>query len=100
MGCGNPYDYILVDVATGDALMVCVPCFIKQAADMVTAFIDPNNPMVAHAMTLSAANGSAQAPGPKGKPRGKNAPADSDDPGLFEAYDSVITADELPEAFR
>jgi hypothetical protein len=100
MGCGNPYDYILVDVATGDALMVCVPCFIKQAADMVTAFLNPYDPEVTGKIAFERIASGDIAPGPRGKPRGKNAPADSDDPGLFEAYDSVITADELPEAFR
>jgi hypothetical protein len=99
-GCGNPYDYILFDVQAGDTLFLCIPCFIKQAADMVTAFVDPDDASIRVAVTEAAmANGSIT-PGPSGRKRGHNAPAGDDDSGLFEEYDTVITVDELPPEFR
>jgi hypothetical protein len=34
------------------------------------------------------------------KKRGHNAPATSDDPDLFDAFEGIITEDELPEDFK
>lgn len=99
-GDGNPYDYILVDAQAGEVLFLCVPCFIKQAVDMVTAFTEPGSPEAIAATAVSATSNGAVAPGPAGRKRGHNAPANSDDADLFAAFDSVITADELGEEFR
>lgn len=100
LGCGNAYDYVLVDVRSGETLFVCVPCYVKLAQDMLTAILESDDPTVQAAMELSqqiAANG---VPGPKAKRGRRNAPADVDDPNVFEAFDSVVTANELPEEFR
>jgi len=99
-GCGNPYDYILVTVADGSTEFVCVPCFIRLAADMIEAITNPDNPEVAGKLAVVGLVPVDQAPGPKGKRRGRNAPATSDDPSVFAAFDSRIMPDELPEEFR
>jgi hypothetical protein len=90
----------MIDVMEGETLFACVPCFIKQAVDMVTAFTDPESPEAARAATMLGMAGGTQPPGPSGRKRGHNAPAASDDTGLFEQYDSVVTIDELPPEFR
>lgn len=99
-GCGNPYDYIIVTVADGTTELVCLPCFLKLASDVLEAVMNPDNPDVmaavadAKGLEQTAMNGS----GPK--PRGRNAPATNDDPDLFDAFDSVITVDDLPDEFK
>lgn len=99
-GDGNPYDYILVDAQAGEVLFLCVPCFIKQAVDMVTAFTDPDSPEASLAQQMQIQMAGNGVPGPTGRKRGHNAPANSDDADLFAAFDSVITADELGEEFK
>jgi hypothetical protein len=99
-GCGNPYDYIVVSVADGTTEFLCIPCYVKLAADMVTAITDPDDPIVKAAMADAALSAGQSTPGPKGKARGKNAPVTADDASIIEAYDSVITVAELPEEFR
>lgn len=99
-GCGNPYDFILVTVSDGSTEFVCMPCFIKLATDMLTAVMEADNPNVQAAVQWAASNGAESAPGPKPRSRGKNAPATTDDPNVFEAYDDVITVEQLPDEFR
>lgn len=99
-GCGNPYDYILVSVQDGSTELLCLPCMIKLAADMVTAITDPSNETVQQAMQLRGDVFGDQTPGPSGKPRGKNAPATAVDDDLFEEYDGVVTVEDLPDEFR
>lgn len=98
--CGNPYDYVMVDVQAGETMFLCVPCFIRVASDMVEAITNPDNPKVQFAITQEGMDAAEAAPGPTAKGRGKNAPAGSDDDDLLEAFNSVITVDELPDAFR
>lgn len=99
-GCGNPYDVIVIMVSDGTTEFVCIPCFVKLASDMVAAIVDGDDPNVKAAMEWASANPSESAPGPTGK-RGKhNAPATNDDPDLLDAFDDVITVDDLPEEFR
>lgn len=98
-GCGNPYDIIVVTVSDGTTEMLCMPCFIKMATDMVRAFIDADDPEVR--VALAAFTGTEQVPMSDNgiKPRGHNAPATSDDPDIIEAFDSVITVADLPPEF-
>lgn len=100
MGCGNPYDYVMIDVAASETLFLCVPCLIKQAVDMVTAFTEPTSPEAQLAGTQMLLDMTNVAPGPSPRPRGRNAPAGQDDPDLFDAYESRITVDDLPPEFR
>lgn len=99
-GCGNPYDYVIVSVSDNDVQMLCLPCYVRLAADMIAAVTEPDNPAVMEALRAVAMDNVTQAPGPSGKPRGHNAPAGTDDPGIFEAFDSVVTVDDLPDEFR
>jgi hypothetical protein len=99
-GCGNPYDYILIDVQSSTTEFLCLPDFIRLAADMVTAATDPDDKLAMEAAAYVAVNGEPAAPGPKGKRRGHNAPATNESADVFAAYDSLITADELGDEFR
>ena len=99
-GCGNPYDYILVDVQSGETLFLCVPCYVKTAADMIAAITDPDNPDVQAAMREAATGEQAPVTGTRVRRRGHNAPATADDPDLITAYDDRITVDELPDEFK
>lgn len=100
MGCGNPYDYVLVDVRSAEALMVCVPCYVRIAMDMVTALTDPDNPEVARMLAAVSSVMGEPVKGPSGKRGRRNAPAEMDNPDVFEAFDATVTADELSEEFR
>lgn len=99
-GCGNPYDVIIVMVADGTTEFLCMPCFIKLAGDTLAAITDSDDENVKAAMTWAASNPVDITPGPRGKSRGHNAPATNTDPDLIDAFEDVITVDELPEAFR
>lgn len=98
--CGNPYDYIIVSVIDNSVECLCVPCYIKLAADMVAAITDPDSPEILAKLQAVAQDNVDSAPGPRGKPRGRNAPAGNYDPDVFEAFDTVVTTDDLPEEFR
>lgn len=98
--CGNPYDVILIQVSDGTTQFLCIPCFIKLAAEVVEAMTNGESAQVQEAMSAYRATAGEPPPGPTGKGRGHNAPATATDPDLFAAYDDVVTADELPEAFR
>ena len=99
-GCGNPYDYIIISAADGQTEFLCMPCFVKLATDMIGALLDPDSPQVAEAIALARQESGEQVPGPSGQPRGRNAPATSGDSDLFAAYDSRLTADDLPDEFK
>lgn len=99
-GCGNPYDYVFVSVQDGTVEFLCLPDFLKLAEQIITAVTSPEGKEVMAA--LADAAGIEQAPmKDKGvKSRGRNAPTNNDDPDLFEAFDTVVTMDDLPEEFR
>jgi hypothetical protein len=99
-GCGNPYDFVMIDVRSGTTEFLCLPDFIRMASDLVAVVTDPSNPDFIKASTYAMATGEAPAPGPGGRGRGKNAPATNIDPDLFGKFDTVITVDELPPEFR
>lgn len=99
-GCGNPYDYVVVAVADGTTEFLCLPCYVKLAAEMVEAVTNADSQDVKKALSYSANLESAPMTSNGVRPRGKNAPVTSDDDDLVEAYSGVITEDELPEEFR
>lgn len=98
-GCGNPYDYIVVSVADNSTEMLCIPCYVRLAIDMVTAVTDMDDPKVQEAVRMMAGIKIDTVPGPTPKARGKNAPATTTDQDLIDAFDGAITIDDLPEEF-
>lgn len=99
-GCGNPYDYIVISVRDGSTEFLCLPCYVRLATDMVAAVIDRQNPQVAAALNTINADSVTTVDGPSGK-RGKhNAPVINEDPDLLDAFDAVITTDDLPDEFK
>jgi hypothetical protein len=99
-GCGNPYDYIVVSVADGTTEFLCMPCYVKLATEIIEAVTNPDSPTVQAALAEMGQVQQTAMNGQGPKRRGKNAPVDADDPDIIEAFDSVITVDELPEEFR
>lgn len=99
-GCGNPYDFVLVDVASAETQFLCTMCFMRIASQMITAMVDANDPQVVEAMAYALQAPAEQVPGPRARKRGKNPPVGTTDPGVFEAYDGVITTEDLPDEFR
>jgi|SRR5215469_4187443 len=99
-GCGNPYDYLFVDVASGTTEFLCLPCFVGLAQTLLTAVIDPSDPTVQAAVADATPLDKTPMNGRGSKARGRNAPVNSDDDDLLEAFDSVITVDDLPAEFR
>jgi hypothetical protein len=99
-GCGNPYDYILIDVRSGETLMLCLPCHLKVAADMVEMVTDPDSAVPYTVTPAGEAILSEGAPGPRPRRGRRNAPATADDPDLITSYEELITEDDLPDEFR
>lgn len=99
-GCGNPYDYVVINVADGTTDFLCLPCYVRLAADMVAAVTDPSDPKVQAAMADMQPFEAAPMSDNGIRARGHNAPATSEDDDLLEAYEGVITVDELPDEFK
>lgn len=99
-GCGNPYDVVVVIVEDATTSFLCIPCFLKLSADILQAITDGSNPEIMAKLALAQTDAIALVPGPGGKRRGKNAPAETDDPDLIAAYDDVVTVDDLSDEFR
>lgn len=99
-GCGRPYDYIMISVALGETQMLCIVCFLSLTRDMLASMVNPNDPEVLKAIAVFNAASGEQVPGPSGKPGRRNAPANSADSDLYDAYDDILTTEDLPEDFR
>lgn len=100
LGCGRPYDFIIIDVQSGTTEFPCVPCYLQLASDMLTAMLEPGNPDVQSALAAIGTVTTVPMDGNGAKRGRRNAPANSEDPDLMEAFDSVITVDELSDEFR
>lgn len=99
-GCGNPYDFVIVSVADGSTNFVCTPCYLKLAQEILNAVLNPDDPKVQRAMAeYEAGEQAPMARKPKTGRRG-HAPVGTDDEIGLEAFNSVITADDLPPEFR
>jgi hypothetical protein len=98
--CGNPYDYVVVQVSDGTTEFLCLPCFVKLASDMVEAVTNPASDSVTHAVNSATPVDHAPMMGVRPKRRGKNAPVTADDPDVFTQFSTTITVDELPDEFR
>lgn len=100
MGDGNPYDFVVVTVVDSTTLFLCAPCFVRTAMEMVQALTEPDSPEVKTA--LSRVGDTVTVPFDNGQVRGRghNAPAETEDPDLFEAFETVITVDELGDDFK
>lgn len=93
-GCGNAYDFVVVNVRDNSTEMLCAPCFCTLASNMIEAAVNPDNPTVVAAMALRQSIAADQVPGPTGRRGRRNPPATSHDPDLFAAYDPSADEDE------
>lgn len=100
LGCGNPYDVIVILVTDGETMFLCMPCYVRVASDVLEAFLDAANPKIQDAIRRANDTIRSQTPGPSGKSRGRNAPADNTDPDITSMFDSVISVEELPDEFK
>jgi hypothetical protein len=99
-GCGNPYDYVFISVRDGTTEFLCLPCFVRLAHDMLSAVTEPDPEQAASWLrTISPLDAAPMRESGPHK-RGHNAPATNDDPDLFDAFDAVITQDELGDEFK
>lgn len=92
-GCGNPYDVVLVMVLDGTTEFLCMPCFVQCAMAAIQAMTESDNPNVRTAMDAFSVNQSDMVPGPKANPGRRNAPATSDTPEAFGAFDESLALD-------
>lgn len=99
-GCGNPYDYVFISVRDGTTEFLCLPCFVRLAGDIVSAVVDVTPEKEMKWLKSMSPLTSTPMSGNGARRRGHNAPATSDDPELFDAFDDVITEDELPPEFK
>jgi hypothetical protein len=77
-----------------------MPCFVKLASDVLTAMTEGVSPEVAAELAAMTGDNIAPMNGSGVRARGKNAPVDTDDPDLVEAFDSRVTVDELGDEFK
>lgn len=99
-GCGNPYDYIVISVRDGTTEMLCLPCFVRLASDIVTAVTEPDPDQVMKWLHTISPLDPTPMKGRRARTGKHNAPATSSDPDIFDAYDASITTDDLPAEFR
>lgn len=93
-GCGNPYDYVIINVGDATTEFLCLVCLLKLCQEMINAVVNPDDPDVKAAMAEYAALDRTPMTSGRVRKRGKNAPADIDDDDLIEAFDSRVTDDE------
>ena len=93
-GCGNPYDYVIINVGDGTTEFLCLVCLLKLCQEMINAVINPDDPDVKAALAEYAGLDKVPMTSGRVRVRGKNAPADIDDDDLIEAFDSRVTEDE------
>lgn len=98
--CGNPYDYVFIDVRSGTTELLCLPCFLRLAHDILSAVTEPDPAQVAQWLRMISPLDQAPMKSNGAKRGRKNAPATNDDPDLFDTFDSRIDASELPAEFK
>lgn len=99
-GCGNPYDIIIVSVSDSTTELLCMPCFVRMASDVMEAITSPDSDAVQAAVSLAGQADQVPMRGDGARGRGHNAPATADDPDILSAFDSRITVEELGEEFK
>lgn len=98
--CGNPYDFVVVTVTDGSTLMLCTPCFIQTAGEMMEAMINPENSEVVRKLREAGEVNVTPMTDGGVKRRGHNAPVDTEDPDAIDKFEAFILPDELPDDFR
>lgn len=98
--CGNPYDFVVIAVSEAHTEMLCLPCFVQTAMEMVRAVVSPDDETVQSAVAAFPPSDQVPMSGGVKRRRGHHAPAETEDPDILEVFDGVITADELPDEFR
>lgn len=96
--CGNPYDFVVVSVQDAETLMLCVPCFVRTAQDMLEAMINPDNPEVAKRIAEAGTVEQVPMYGRQVAARGHEAPVDTLDPEAIDKFEGYVLADELDDA--
>lgn len=97
MGCGNPYDFIVVMVSDADTQLLCTPCFVRNAMDMVTAIMNPDDPEVVKRIAEAGAPEQVPMNGRQTAKRGHEAPADSLDPDAIDKFEGYVLDDEVDD---
>ena len=97
LACGNPYDFVVVIVQDGTTQFLCVPCFVRTAADMLEAMTNPDDPQVQQRIAEVGDIDTVPMYGRQVAGRGHEAPADSVDPDAIEEFASYVLDDEVDE---
>lgn len=95
LACGNPYDFIVVLVQDGTTQMLCTPCFVRTAADMLEAMTNPDDPEVQRRIAEAGAVEQVPMYGRQVAGRGHEAPADSLDPDAISEFEGYVLDDEV-----
>lgn len=97
LGCGNPYDFVIVLVQDGEAQLLCTPCFVQTAMDMVTAIMNPDDPEVQKRVAEAGTPEQVPMNGRQVAKRGHEAPADTIDPDAIDTFEGYVLADEFDD---
>lgn len=95
LACGNPYDFIVVLVQDGTTQMLCTPCFVRTAADMLEAMTNPDDPEVQRRIAEAGTVEQVPMYGRQVAGRGHEAPADSLDPDAISEFEGYVLDDEV-----
>jgi hypothetical protein len=74
---------------------LCFPCFVRTAADMLDAMINPDDPEVQRRIAEAGTVEQVPMEGRKVAKRGHEAPTDSLDPDAIETFESYVLDDEV-----
>lgn len=99
-GCGNPFDLIVVSTKDASTLMLCTPCFIQTAAQMLEAMTNPENSDVVQMMREAGDVDEVPFDSEEFRSKTRHAPVELDDPDAIEAFEGEVPYDELPDEFK
>lgn len=95
LGCGNPFDFVVTLVQDSTTQMLCTPCFVRTAADMLEAMMNPDDPEIQRRVAEIGTVDQVPMTGRKVAKRGHEAPVDTLDPDAIETFASYVLDDEV-----
>lgn len=98
-GCGNQIDVILTQVEDSTTLMLCMPCFILTAQQVLEAMVNPDNPDVKKRISDAGAVNRAtrgKAASSRAKKPEEQDPDDPDYIAPFQGFDIEESSDSDP----
>lgn len=96
--CGNQIDVILTQFTDSTTLMLCMPCFLLTAQQVLEAMIDPESGEVKAKVSQAGTVDRATLGPAKSRARKSGTWIDPNDPDFIEPFSGFDTEDDGPES--